>query len=99
MRNERPCLRKKLQAFLRCEVFDGMFSDEYGVEAIDHDGNSVSGFFVKGIIDKEKQRMAVEIANEESGSYLVWAPGQSCGGKGWINATKIWVPKTMVVFE
>ena len=99
MRKAKSCLRKTGQAFLQCEVFDGMFSNEYTIQAIDRDGNIISGFFIKEIVDKEKQQMAVEITHEDSNSYLVSVPGQNCGCMGWINAGRVWGPKTAVVLK
>ncbi|HDK42859.1 MAG TPA: hypothetical protein ENG87_05750 [Candidatus Pacearchaeota archaeon] len=60
------------KAYLKCCIKEGMFSDEYIVEAELYDGSIVSGFFPRHLVDKKG--LEIKLIKKDENKALVMAP-------------------------
>ena len=62
------------EAWLKCQISDGMFPGEYAVVSKTRDDRPFSFFASEGLINQAKNLVKIEVLREKSDSYIVYLP-------------------------
>ena len=76
------------EAWLKCELSNGMFPDENGVYFKDVSNQEVSLFCYKDLVDEKSATLKVKILNEKGDSYDVRLPVDTFNGFSIVTVNK-----------
>lgn len=87
-------MKQQTIKYLRCDIFEGMFSSEKGVEFEDVDGKPVSGFFPNEFIKGDK--LEIKVVRLGKDNSLICAPFPDSGGYGFFQGSCFYVNNNLL---
>ncbi len=80
--------------YLKCDVFEGMFSSEKGIEFHDISGKLISGFFPNKLIKEDK--LEIKVVESGKDKSLIRVKFSDSGGYGFFQGNCFYVDNNLL---
>jgi hypothetical protein len=87
-------MRESKKYYLKCDISEGMFSNEKGVSFKDIEGNTISGFWPDGFI--KDGLLEIKVAEIKKDKSLIFGPFPDCGGYGFFQGSGFYVDNKLI---